>query len=100
MPLFWRVFLANAAILAAGILVPTFAPFRISEQASLPEIVDLAAGLAVMVVVNWFVLRPLFRPLERLSRRMDDADVLRGRRARSRSRAPARSASSSAPSTR
>jgi two-component system, NarL family, sensor histidine kinase UhpB len=77
MPLFWRVFLANAAILAAGILVPAFAPFRISEQASLPEIVDLAAGLSVMLVVNWFVLRPLFRPLERLSRRMADADVLR-----------------------
>jgi two-component system sensor histidine kinase UhpB len=77
MPLFWRVFLANATILAAGILVPTFAPFRISEHAALPEIADLVAGLAVMVVVNWFALRPLFRPLERLSGRMAGADVLR-----------------------
>ena len=76
MPLFWRVFLANAAILAVGILVPTFAP--ISKHAELPEIVDLLAGLTLMVIVNWFVLRPLFRPLERLAHRMDDADVLSG----------------------
>jgi two-component system sensor histidine kinase UhpB len=57
--------------------VPSFSPLRISEHASLPEIVDLVAGLAVMVVVNWFALRPLFKPLERLADRMDDADVLR-----------------------
>jgi len=35
------------------------------------------ASLAVMMVVNWFALRPLFKPLERLAGRMDDADVLR-----------------------
>ena len=57
--------------------MPSFSPLRISEHASLPEIVDLVAGLAVMVVVNWFALRPLFKPLERLADRMDDADVLR-----------------------
>ena len=76
MSLFWRVFLANAAILAVGILVPAFAPF--SKHAGLPEIVDLVVGLTLMVIVNWFALRPLFRPLERLADRMDDADVLSG----------------------
>ena len=74
MSLFWRVFSANAAILAVGILVLGFTPVSISKNASLPEIADLIVGLLVMVVVNWFVLRPLFRPLERLP-----ADGLGGR---------------------
>jgi two-component system sensor histidine kinase UhpB len=78
MSLFWRVFLANAAILVAGILVLAFTPVKVSEHVSVPELIDLLVGLAVMVLVNWVLLRPLFRPLERLSRRMDDVDVLRG----------------------
>jgi two-component system sensor histidine kinase UhpB len=78
MSLFWRVFLANAVILAAGILVPTFGPFKISEHASLPKVVDLGAALVLMVVANWVALRPLFRPLERLARRMESADILEG----------------------
>jgi two-component system sensor histidine kinase UhpB len=78
MPLFWRVFLANAAILLAGILVLAFTPLRVSEHATLPEIIDLLGGLALIIVVNWLILRPLFRPLERLAGRMDEADVLRG----------------------
>jgi two-component system, NarL family, sensor histidine kinase UhpB len=78
MSLFWRVFLANAAILAAGIVVAAFLPVKISDHASLPEIADLAVALAAMVFANWLALRPLFRPLERLARRMESADVLVG----------------------
>ena len=77
MPLFWRVFLANAAILLAGILVLAFTPLRVSEHATLREILDLLAGLALMIVVNWLILRPQFRPLEHLAGRMEEADVLR-----------------------
>jgi two-component system sensor histidine kinase UhpB len=79
MPLFWRVFVANAAILLAGILVLALTPLRVSEHATLREIIDLLAGLALMIVVNWLILRPQFRPLERLADRMEEADVLRGR---------------------
>jgi two-component system, NarL family, sensor histidine kinase UhpB len=78
MPLFWRVFFANAAILLAGILGLAFTPLRVSEHATLREIIDLLAGLALMIVVNWLILRPQFRPLERLAGRMEEADVLRG----------------------
>ena len=78
MPLFWRVFLANAAILLAGILVLAFTPLRVSKHATLREIIDLLGGLALMIIVNWLILRPLFRPLERLAGRMEEADVLRG----------------------
>jgi two-component system sensor histidine kinase UhpB len=78
MPLFWRVFLANAAILLAGIVVLALTPLRVSTHATTPEIIDLLAGLALTIVVNWLILRPLFRPLERLADRMEGADVLRG----------------------
>jgi two-component system sensor histidine kinase UhpB len=78
MPLFWRVFLANAAILLAGILALALAPLRVSEHGTLREILDLLAGLVLMIVVNWLILRPQFRPLERLASRMEEADVLRG----------------------
>jgi two-component system sensor histidine kinase UhpB len=73
MSLFWRVFLANAAILAAGMLVLAFVPISVSSEA-----VDLLGALLVMIVVNWLILRPLFAPLERLARRMEKADVLVG----------------------
>src|SRR3954471_12855201 len=78
MPLFWRVCFANAAILLAGILALALSPLHVGEQATLREIIDLVAGLALMVVVNWLILRPQFRPLERLARRMEEADVLHG----------------------
>ena len=78
MPLFWRVFLANAAILLAGILVLALTPLRVSRHTALPDIIDLLGGLALIIVVNWLILRPLFRPLERLAGRMEEADVLRG----------------------
>jgi two-component system, NarL family, sensor histidine kinase UhpB len=78
MPLFWRVFVANAAILVAGLLVLSFAPVDVSAHSTLPDIVTLSGALALMIVVNWLLLRPLFRPLERLAGRMDRADVLLG----------------------
>jgi two-component system, NarL family, sensor histidine kinase UhpB len=78
MPLFWRVFLANAAILLAGILVLALTPLRLGEHATLRDVIALLVGLTLMIVVNWLILRPLFRPLERLAVRMEEADVLRG----------------------
>jgi two-component system sensor histidine kinase UhpB len=78
MPLFWRVFVANATILTAGILVLAFAPLGLGDHASLPEIVDLLVALVAMIAVNWLIVRPLFLPLERLAGRMQEADVLAG----------------------
>ena len=78
MPLFWRVFLANAAILLAGIIALALTPLRVSGHATLREIIDLLGGLSLMIVVNWLILRPQFLPLERLAGRMKEADVLRG----------------------
>jgi len=80
MPLFWRVFIANAAILVAGLLTLSFAPVDVSAHSTLPDVVTLLGALVLMVAVNWVLLRPLFRPLERLADRMDHADVLLGER--------------------
>jgi two-component system, NarL family, sensor histidine kinase UhpB len=78
MPLFWRVFSANAAILLAGILVLALTPLSVSKDKAVPDIAVLLGGLVLMIVANWLILRPLFRPLERLAARMEEADVLRG----------------------
>src|SRR5437763_3788588 len=78
MRLFWRVFIANAAILLAGILVLILAPIGVSKHTTVDETAVLLGGLALMIVANWLILRPLFRPLERLVGRMEEADVLRG----------------------
>jgi two-component system, NarL family, sensor histidine kinase UhpB len=77
MPLLWRVFLANAALLIAGTLVLAFAPITVHTRILVTEAIVLAIGLLIMLVANLLLLRPLFAPLERLARRMDSVDVLR-----------------------
>jgi two-component system, NarL family, sensor histidine kinase UhpB len=84
MPLIWRVFLANAAILLVGVLLFALTPISVSKNTTVPEVVDVLGGLALlgclalMIVANWVILRRLFRPLERLAGQMEQADVLRG----------------------
>jgi two-component system sensor histidine kinase UhpB len=75
--LFWRVFLVNAALLAAGTLILALAPVTISAPIALTEAIVLSVGLLIMLVANLLLLRALFGPLERLTRRMHQVDVLR-----------------------
>jgi two-component system sensor histidine kinase UhpB len=77
MALFWRVFLVNAALLIAGVLVLALTPITVSAEIRLIQAIVLAAGVVIMLVANLLLLRPLFAPLERLARRMEDLDVLR-----------------------
>src|SRR5512132_760587 len=78
MSMFWRVFVANAAILIAGTLALVVYPGPLHEHRALFDLVVLLIALLVMVVVNGLLLRHLFRPLQRLADRMEAADVLRG----------------------
>ena len=78
MSLFWRVFAANAAILIVGTLALVVFPGPLHEHRAWFDLGILLIGLLVMLVVNALVLRRLFRPLERLTERMEAADVLRG----------------------
>jgi two-component system sensor histidine kinase UhpB len=77
MSLFWRVFLLNAALLGAAGLVLELSPVSISAPARMIEEVVLGVGIVLMLACNYALLRPAFRPLERLARRMANVDLLR-----------------------
>jgi two-component system, NarL family, sensor histidine kinase UhpB len=74
--LFWRVFLVNAALLVAGVLVLALTPITVSAEIRRIQAIVLAAGVVIVLVANLLLLRPLFAPLERLARRMEQFDVL------------------------
>jgi two-component system sensor histidine kinase UhpB len=81
MRLFWRVFLLNAALLVAAGVVLALSPLTISAPIKVIEEVVLGVGVLLLITVNYAVLRPTFKPLERLAERMKSVDLLRpGRR--------------------
>jgi two-component system sensor histidine kinase UhpB len=77
LPLLWRVFAINAALLVAATLVLALNPLTISARLAFVEGIDLAVGLAVMLTANLLLLRPTFAPLGRLVGRMRTVDLLR-----------------------
>ncbi len=87
-PLFWRLFVADAAITAiAGTLLVVNPP-----EGRVPII---AAGVAIKLSINYAVARRLFTPLQRLSGAMAQLDPLRpGQRASRTSMSSQRSACS------
>ncbi|MEU1307033.1 histidine kinase [Streptomyces shenzhenensis] len=80
MPLFWRIFLLNAVVLVAATAL-LLGPVTVSTPVLLTEAAILAVGLAAMLVANALLLRVSLAPLQRLTRAMTTADLLRpGRR--------------------
>jgi len=75
--LFWRVFATNAGVLlvAGGILSLT--PATLPAPTSISEIAVLLLGLAAMLMINAFLLRRAFSPLERLTALMGRVDPMR-----------------------
>ena len=68
-PLFWRLFVPNAAVLlGAGVVLMIQPPSG--------RVVVLAAGLAVLLTVNLVLMRRAFAPLARLTSLMDAIDPL------------------------
>ena len=81
MPLFWRVFLTNGALLVVAGLALGISPATISAPIAAIEAIGLGTGLLLLLAANYLLLRRAFEPLRQLSRRMGDADLLRpGRR--------------------
>jgi two-component system sensor histidine kinase UhpB len=76
LPLFWRVFLANAAVLVAATLALALAPVRVSVPITVGELVVLLAGLLAMLLVNVVFLRRTLRPLRALTETMADVNLL------------------------
>ncbi len=77
--LFWRIFAANAVVLAAAsaTAVLILSPGSLTEPVALSELGIFAAALAVMVLANLVVTQRLVAPLEELVRVMRQVDLMR-----------------------
>lgn len=81
LPLFWRVFLANAAVLVGATLVLALAPIKVSVPVTFNELLVLLTGLLLMLALNLVFLRRTLRPLRALTDTMGHVDpLLPGRR--------------------
>ncbi len=78
LPLFWQIFLPNAAFLAIAVGVLAFTPAAVnSGPPSVSQSIGLAGGLVVLVLINLFSIRRAVRPVEHLTRVMSEVDPLR-----------------------
>src|ERR1051326_5761635 len=77
LPLYWRVFGVNAALLTAIAVVLIATPVTISFPIAIVEAIGVLAGLVVTIGVNALLLRHAFAPLARLAQRMETVDLLR-----------------------
>jgi two-component system sensor histidine kinase UhpB len=77
LPLLWRVFAINAALLVVATLLLALTPVTIHASIALVEGLDLAVGLLVMLGANLLLLRRELSPLHRLVQRMRTVDLLR-----------------------
>ena len=83
LPLFWRVFGTNAAVLVLAFLGLVFAPVTVSVPPAAIELVVLVVGLVCLLALNLALLRPALRPLDELVDAMRGHDPLSpGRRVR------------------
>lgn len=81
MPLFWRVYLASAAVLVIAAVALIALPVTVSERTVPAEIAIITAGLALLLGVSVLLLRRSLAPLHDLVALARGADLLRpGRR--------------------
>jgi two-component system, NarL family, sensor histidine kinase UhpB len=76
LPLLWRVFAINAALLIAATLLLALTPVTIHARIAIVEGLDLAVALVVMLAANLLLLRQTLRPIDRLVERMRKIDLL------------------------
>lgn len=76
LPLFWQIFVPNAAILLAAGAILIVTPATVSSPVVLGEAVVIALGLALMLMLNLTLLRRAVAPLEQLARVMREIDPL------------------------
>ncbi|WP_078965189.1 HAMP domain-containing sensor histidine kinase [Streptomyces aureocirculatus] len=77
MSLFWRIFLMNAAVLVVAALLLLSPMVTVSSPVHFGEALVVLGGVAAMLVANAVLLRVGLAPLQRLSRAMTAADLLR-----------------------
>ncbi len=80
--LLWRVFAANTAVFVVAVALLAWTPVTVHRIATPRELVVLAIGLVLMLVIDLWLLRRTFGPLRRLAATMGVVDPMRpGRRA-------------------
>jgi two-component system, NarL family, sensor histidine kinase UhpB len=77
LPLFWRVIAINGLAFSAGVAALAVSPATVSSRVAWSEVAVLAVGLVSILAMNGMLLRASLAPLDRLSRRMEDVDLLR-----------------------
>jgi two-component system sensor histidine kinase UhpB len=77
MPLLWRIFMLNAAVLAAATAALALSPATVSFPVAATEAAVLAAGLVALLAANLLVLRRALGPLGRLKDFLRRVDPLR-----------------------
>jgi two-component system sensor histidine kinase UhpB len=77
LPLLWRVFAINAALLTVATLLLALTPVTIHASLAVVEGVDLAIALVLMLTANLLLLRHTLGPIDRLVEQMRTVDLLR-----------------------
>jgi len=76
MSLYWRIFAINAVLLVGATLTLALSPATVSSDLLVREVVVLAFGLVLVLVLNFVLVRRTLDPLERLTEAMRRADLL------------------------
>jgi two-component system sensor histidine kinase UhpB len=76
LPLLWRVFAINAALIVIATLLLALTPVTIHARIAIVEGLDLAVALVVMLTANLLLLRHTLQPIGRLVERMRKIDLL------------------------
>ena len=76
MSLLWRIFVGNAVVLLVATIVLVVSPATVSFPVAATEAIVLALGLAVMLALNYALLRRAVGPLQRLAGVMRAVDPL------------------------
>jgi two-component system, NarL family, sensor histidine kinase UhpB len=76
LPLFWRVFATNASAMLLAFTALVLAPVTVSVPIGVGELIVLAVGLVMVLLMNLLLLRPAFRPLDELAEAMRRHDPL------------------------
>ena len=71
-----RVFTANAVLLCAACAVLLLSPVTVSDPVDPREALVVVTGLAGMLLIDLWLVRRAFAPLDRLRRRMEAIDLL------------------------
>ena len=77
LPLYWRVCVINATMFLVATFILVVSPATVSPEVTAAELVLLAVGLVIVVLVNSLLLRGSLAPLDRLIRLMETVDLER-----------------------